>query len=131
MASTNLGRVLIIPKGTWDSSLEYSRLNLVNYGGNSYVAKTDVPTGTAINNDYYWQLVASKGDTGGLGQVADTFNVLTDYAVGDYCIYDGDLYRFTLSHPASDWDGTDVVLCSITDEIKRNRLMYFTSQPYL
>lgn len=37
---------------------------------------------------------------------ADLFSTSTAYAVGDYCIYDGKLYRFTNEHPAGAWNAT-------------------------
>lgn len=35
---------------------------------------------------------------------ADLFSTTIAYAVGDYCIYDGKLYRFTTEHPAGAWN---------------------------
>ena len=35
---------------------------------------------------------------------ADLFSTSTAYAVGDYCIYDGKLYRFTAAHAAGAWN---------------------------
>ena len=39
--TTNLGRVAMVPKGTWDNTATYSKLNVVTYGGSSYVARRD------------------------------------------------------------------------------------------
>ena len=36
-------------------------------------------------------------------QAAD-FSTSTAYAVGDYCVYQGDLYRFKTAHPAGAWN---------------------------
>ena len=33
------GRILIIPKGTWEEQTEYTSLDLVNYKGASWLAK--------------------------------------------------------------------------------------------
>lgn len=116
--STNLGRVAIVPKGTWNSATAYTKLNVVSYGGSSYMAIQNVPIGTPVNDTDYWQIVAEKGQTGGLGQVAEIFDATKNYAVGDYCIYNDDLYRFTTAHSAGAWNSSHVALRSITDEFK-------------
>lgn len=116
--STNLGRVAIVPKGTWNSATAYTKLNVVSYGGSSYMAIQNVPIGTPVNDTDYWQIVAEKGQTGGLGQVAEIFDATKNYAVGDYCIYNDDLYRFTTAHSAGAWNSSHVALISITDEFK-------------
>lgn len=77
MPSTNLGRVLPIYKGSWSLSSAYEKLDNVLHNGNTYIAIKDVPafttetepdTGTVASE--YWQLIASKGDTGGVGAVS-------------------------------------------------------------
>lgn len=59
---TNAGRILIIPKGNWDAETEYDMLDLVNYGGASWIAKVKSknvePDDT---NDMYWQKIATIG----------------------------------------------------------------------
>lgn len=37
--------------------------------------------------------------------VAEAFSTSRSYASGDLTIYGGDLYRFTVSHPAGAWNG--------------------------
>ena len=59
-----LGRVSIVPKEEWSSNSTYTRLDLVTYNGSSYIAKKDVPVNINLNNNEYWMIVASKGDTG-------------------------------------------------------------------
>ncbi len=106
--TTNLGRVAMVPKGTWDNTATYSKLNVVTYGGSSYVALKAVPAGTAVSNTSYWQLIAEKGNTGGIAQMANTFSQTTAYAVGDYCTYNDDFYRFVAAHAAAGWDADEV-----------------------
>ena len=60
----NIGRVSIVPKGIWNNNNTYTRLDLVSYNGNSYIAKQDVPINININNENYWKIIAEKGDTG-------------------------------------------------------------------
>ena len=38
MAVYNIGRILPIFKGTWNSSTSYNKLDVVYYSGNSYIA---------------------------------------------------------------------------------------------
>lgn len=116
-ASTNLGKVAMIPKGIWNAQSAYSKLNVVTIGGSSYLAVQDVPVGTSVSDTTYWQLLAEKGTSGGVGQLADEFSANNSYAVGDYCSYNQDVYRFISPHSGA-WDVADVVLVSIANELK-------------
>lgn len=128
--STNLGRVAIVPKGTWNSATAYTKLNVVSYAGSSYMAIQNVPIGTPVNDTDYWQIVAEKGQTGGLGQVAEIFDATKNYSVGDYCIYNDDLYRFTSAHNAGVWNSAHVALISISDELKsKQNILSFDTAP--
>ena len=53
--ATDLGKVGIRMRGTWDSSTAYEVLDAVSYNGNLYIAKQDVPANTAPTNTTYWQ----------------------------------------------------------------------------
>lgn len=79
------GRVLLIPKGAWNSTDTYSMLDLVSYNGSSYIAKTSVPANTLPTNTSYWQLSAYGGSAANL---AGNFAPLetTDYASRGYAI---------------------------------------------
>lgn len=60
----DLGRVSLVPKGEYNSSNEYERLDLV-YDRNTriaYVAKKDVPAGTNISDTTYWQIISIAVD---------------------------------------------------------------------
>ena len=61
--SRSAGRVLIIPKGEYNASTQYSMLDLVEYNGCGYVAK-QATKGNLPTNDTYWQ---QMGTTGGGG----------------------------------------------------------------
>lgn len=52
----NAGRVSIVPKGEYDVSAVYKRLDYVRHENNTYVAKKDVPAGTDVSNTEYWML---------------------------------------------------------------------------
>lgn len=71
MATTVLGKVSITPKGTWSDESAYAILDIVTYGGSSYLAKKAVPAGTELDNTEYWMSIANKGDTGnGIASIA-------------------------------------------------------------
>lgn len=69
MTQVNLGRIVIIPQGTWTAGT-YKALDLVRYNGASYIAKattTATPTNTT-----YWDLVVQDGATGATGATGNT-----------------------------------------------------------
>jgi len=78
MGEIKIGRVRIGWKGTWDNLTAYVAQDAVYHQGETYVARIDVPAGTAITNTTFWQLVAKKGDTGPAG--ADATVNSTDVA---------------------------------------------------
>ena len=43
-----------------------------------------------------------------LTDVAPIFSNTTNYSIGDYVIYNNNLYRFTSNHEQGDWNGSDV-----------------------
>lgn len=61
MAKQILGKVVPIARGTYNSSTQYAILDIVEYNGSSYIAKTNVQ-GQAPTNTTYWQLLAKQGD---------------------------------------------------------------------
>ena len=61
--SASAGRVLLIGKGEYDASTQYSPMDWVTYNGSSYVCK-QTSTGNVPTNTTYWQLMASKGTDG-------------------------------------------------------------------
>jgi len=63
MATTNLGRVAIVPKGTWNASTTYKKLDLVTFEGSSYIALQN-NSNKPVSNTTYWQKIAQKGDQG-------------------------------------------------------------------
>lgn len=53
--ATNLGKVGIVAKGTWSNTTAYEVLDAVTGPDGLYVAKQEVPAGTALSNTTYWQ----------------------------------------------------------------------------
>jgi hypothetical protein len=76
------GRVLLMPKGDYDSTTTYEMLDIVSYNGSSYIAK-GTTTGNLPTNTTYWQLSAYGGQASNL---AGNFAPLetTDYATRSY-----------------------------------------------
>ena len=67
MAQTyNLGKVAMTPKGAYNSSTTYAPLDIVTHNGSSYVVLQSV-TGVTPPSSAYYQLIASKGDSGADG----------------------------------------------------------------
>lgn len=63
MAAQNLGRVGLVLKGTWSSTTQYEKLDVVAYDGNSWAAKRsnkNVTPNTTNTDD--WQLMANNAD---------------------------------------------------------------------
>jgi hypothetical protein len=99
--TTNLGKVVITPKGEHSTATAYVRLDLVTYNGSSYLSKQDVPTGVAIDNTAYWFCMA-KGtyqiwlDEGNTGSASDYLNSVTAYGnavLGGYTGTEADFYE--------------------------------------
>lgn len=63
MATTNLGRIKPLSKGDYNALTNYENLDIVSYLGSSYICKLP-STGNLPTNTTYWDLVASKGNTG-------------------------------------------------------------------
>ena len=55
--SASAGRVLLIPKGTYDGTTTYYPMDIVKYGVSSYVCKVE-STGNLPTNTTYWQILA-------------------------------------------------------------------------
>lgn len=66
MAQINLGRILPVFKGNWNSTVQYEKLDIVYYGGSSFVAKQaskgNAPGTTEGYEDDYW-IIVSRGGT--------------------------------------------------------------------
>lgn len=61
-----LGKVTVTPKGAYDSSFSYRRLDIVSENGSSYIALVD-NKGKSVTNTEIWMLIAHKGDKGDTG----------------------------------------------------------------
>lgn len=59
MATQILGKVGVVPKGEYNSSTQYERLDIVTYNGQSYMAKAET-VGNLPTNITYWLLLVQK-----------------------------------------------------------------------
>ncbi len=75
MAIKNLGKVFITPKGQWDKTLNYTKLDIVTNKigkiSSGYIATTDIPKNTAIT-DVKWLKLFDLID----GDITDEYKVL-------------------------------------------------------
>lgn len=70
MAQTkNLGKVALTPRGVYAPGSSYEKLDIVTYGGSSWLCLQDVQ-GVTPTAGVYWMQLTSKGDTGATGQAA-------------------------------------------------------------
>ena len=47
----------------------------------------------------------------------EDFSISKNYSAGQYCIYNGDLYRFTADHSAGAWSGSDATQVLLADDL--------------
>ena len=88
-------------KGAWNLATSYEKLDAVSYNGSLYIAKQDVPGGTAITNTTYWVLAVEKGDQGETGNgIASIAKTGTAGNVDTYTITytDGTTTTFTVTN---------------------------------
>lgn len=62
-----LGKVAVTPKGTYNSSLSYEKLDIVTHDGASYIAIKDAPIGISPTDINYFQVLSSRGEKGDTG----------------------------------------------------------------
>lgn len=61
--ATDLGKVGIVAKGTYNSSNTYEALDAVTYNNSFYIAKKEVPANTAPTDTTYWQPALARNLT--------------------------------------------------------------------
>lgn len=61
----NIGKVSISCDGVWDIRKNYDKLCLVTDGSYNYISRKQVPNGTDITNEEYWQKLYSVISTNG------------------------------------------------------------------
>ena len=72
MSRLTLGKIALTPKGEWDSTTTYEKLDIIKSGNKTFITKQNVPIGTTTSNtEYYQQMTfeptiddnAGEGDT--------------------------------------------------------------------
>lgn len=83
---TIAGKVRITYRGTWSSAQSYEILDVVsNAGGTAvYMAKQNVPAGTAVTNDSYWDKFMTVEDIG--NSIQDDLDQLSEDIIYDFKI---------------------------------------------
>lgn len=120
MATQNLGKVVILPKGAYDAGTAYAFLDVVTYNGSSYICKAvNGSTGNLPTDTTYWQLIASKGDTGAQGEQGETgqtgatgVGVASVSATKTGTAGNVDTYTMTVTYTDGD---TDTVIFTVTN----------------
>lgn len=103
--STKLGRVSIVPRGAYDSTTEYHWLDIVQYGGSSFLVLKENIIGVTPADGPDYMLVVEKGDQGPAGSsiqkiertsgngapgTTDTYTItLTDGSTTTFQVYNG------------------------------------------
>lgn len=85
LMSAIAGRVLLIPKGNYDSATTYTMLDMVVYNGSSYICKQEC-TGVVPTNTTYWMLNASGSAVAYINDIGDV--VITNVSNGQVLMYD-------------------------------------------
>lgn len=98
--SASAGRVLIIPRGDYNSATTYNMLDMVYYGGKSYICK-QTSTGNDPTNTVYWQIMLDG---------ASEFSALSDVEFNNLQDGDGIYYDST----AQKWKNTSPVGIQVT-----------------
>ena len=120
------GKVRMTPKGVYNSSTAYEILDIVSNADQtiSYIAKQAVPAGTALTNTTYWTVIADVTEAlenadAAISYIGDSYSSSSTYAVGDYVIHDGGLYRCTTAiSTAEAWTAAHWEQVSAMDEIQ-------------
>lgn len=134
MVTTVLGKVAVTPKGEWNSTIAYEKLDVVSYNGSSYLSVRTVPAATPLSNTNYWLLLAQKGDTGngvasiektGTSGLTDTYTITyTDGSTSTFTVINGEAATVVLGTVSTGAEGTAVVITNSGDE--HNAVLNFT-----
>lgn len=89
------------------------------YGSTAPVGGTSWQAGAVVELVYDGTsfFIVGSATSGSDDIVAAEFSTATTYAAGDYCIYDGGLYKFKTSHTGA-WAAADVDSITVTGELK-------------
>ena len=117
IVTNKLGKVSVTPRGEYDERQTYNYLDIVTCNGSSYLVLQQI-TGSAPPNSNFYQLLSLSGDA---ATVAEEFDSTATYSKGDYCLYDGELYRFISDKSAGGWNSSVAEQVVVCDELN-NRI---------
>lgn len=88
----NIGKVSISCDGVWDIRKDYDKLCLVTDGSYNYISRKQVPNGTDITNEEYWQKLYSVISTNDFYRIpgnieginVDTIPKVLEAILGDF-----------------------------------------------
>ena len=63
----DLGSIIPVLAGEWNSNTTYHMLYIVSYGGGSYISKVNNNTNHVVTDTNYWQKIAEPGGVGPAG----------------------------------------------------------------
>lgn len=73
----NIGKVSISCDGVWDIRKDYDKLCLVTDGSYNYISRKQVPNGTYITNEEYWQKLYSVVSSNGFYRIPGNIEDIT------------------------------------------------------
>lgn len=120
LMSAIAGRVLLIPKGNYDSTATYTMLDMVVYNGSSYICKQEC-TGVVPTNTTYWMLNASGSAVAYINDIGDV--VITNPTNGQVLMYDSATQKWvngTLSTTLAGLTDTQIASLSNGQVLKYN-----------
>lgn len=120
LMSAIAGRVLLIPKGNYDSTATYTMLDMVVYNGSSYICKQEC-TGVVPTNTTYWMLNASGSAVAYINDIGDV--VITNPTNGQVLMYDSTTQKWvngTISTTLSGLTDTQIASLSNGQVLKYN-----------
>lgn len=114
--------------------------NPIQINGESYTAETgDMVTYQSteflFNVNEVWQELGDVSVVLAIidnifADIAPAFSASSTYAVGDYVIYDDQLYKCTTAHTGA-WTAADFTATNLSDEIKNNKGTIYTAGKYI
>lgn len=96
---------------TLEGNVETLEDNVGTLSSNVEILSTDVDSLTTDVDS----LTTSVGKIN--NSIALTFDTSTSYAIGDYVLYGGSLYRFTATHAAGAWNSADAVQVQLAEDV--------------
>ena len=72
MAKTKIGKVSPVPRGEYNNTNQYEKLDIVSKDGGSWIAKKPVRGVEPGTDPESWMRLAEKGDTGEQGETGAT-----------------------------------------------------------